>query len=221
MTISEVTAVTTTDLTGSRGLVCWGAEAHKTGARFHNHAQTTASKNPVLRDKYRRTTELSESFFTANQKLAAERSAVFVSTTSKDARHRIPPYRPNDARVASRLPLADKMFPANRQRPTHRRATRFRCANWGYGRLVTRFGSGLDVDVRVKLERLTKVTWHRNNMNGRKNDRTADDGSNLDLLRTAIGQQPAHSRQDRRPQLSILPRLTRTRGVKACVWCRT
>ena len=58
MTISEVTAVTTTDLTGSVGLVSWGAATHITGATTHCHAQIATSEKPFRSDKYRRTKKL-------------------------------------------------------------------------------------------------------------------------------------------------------------------
>ena len=58
MTISEVTAVTTTDLTGSLGLVSWGAATHITGATTHCHAQIGTSEKLFRSDKYRRAKEL-------------------------------------------------------------------------------------------------------------------------------------------------------------------
>ena len=58
MIISEVTAVTTTDLTGSVGLVSWGAATHITGTMTHCHAQIGTSEKPFLNDKYRRAKKL-------------------------------------------------------------------------------------------------------------------------------------------------------------------
>ena len=58
MIISEVTAVTTTDLTGSVGLVSWGAATHITGAPTHCHAQIGTSDKPFRSDKYRRAKKL-------------------------------------------------------------------------------------------------------------------------------------------------------------------
>ena len=58
MAISEVTAVTTTDLTGSVGLVSWGAATHITGAPTHCHAQIATSEKPFRSDKYRGTKKL-------------------------------------------------------------------------------------------------------------------------------------------------------------------
>ena len=72
MTISEVTAVTTTDLTGSVGLVCWGAATHKTGETIHCHAQIAASEKPFRIDKCCRRKKLSKSFFIVSLSMAAD-----------------------------------------------------------------------------------------------------------------------------------------------------
>ena len=62
MTISEVTAVTTADLTGSVGLVCCEAATHKAVPTVQCQAQITASA-PIRNGKCRRTERLSRSFF--------------------------------------------------------------------------------------------------------------------------------------------------------------
>ena len=62
MTISEVTRVTTADLTGSVGPVCWEAAMHNPGPTMECQAQITATER-IRRAKWRGIGRLSKSFF--------------------------------------------------------------------------------------------------------------------------------------------------------------
>ena len=94
MAISEVTAVTTTDLTRSVGLVCWGAATHIAGAPTHCHAQIATSEKPFRSDKYRRAKKLAyrgtAGSSTGTGVSAGAKMAVFSSSVVKGGCHTRP-----------------------------------------------------------------------------------------------------------------------------------